>query len=117
MFMDSGVEEFLELKRMGSESVAQSDFLEFGDTEASLMEIGSGNYGYVLFSVVKFILLFGPLPFICRLIQDFSKLIFLASIRCSHYRRRCKIRAPCCNEIFDCRHCHNDAKVYMYKKL
>lgn len=70
----NSVEEFLELKRMGSESVAQSDFLEFGDTEASLMEIGSGNYG------------------------------------CSHYRRRCKIRAPCCNEIFDCRHCHNDAK-------
>ncbi|KAL0409983.1 UNVERIFIED_CONTAM: E3 ubiquitin-protein ligase RZFP34 [Sesamum latifolium] len=29
---------------------------------------------------------------------------------CSHYRRRCKIIAPCCNEIFDCRHCHNDAK-------
>jgi len=31
--------------------------------------------------------------------------------RCSHYRRRCKIRAPCCDEIFDCRHCHNEAKV------
>uniref|UniRef100_A0A6P3ZA79 E3 ubiquitin-protein ligase RZFP34-like n=1 Tax=Ziziphus jujuba TaxID=326968 RepID=A0A6P3ZA79_ZIZJJ len=29
---------------------------------------------------------------------------------CSHYRRRCKIRAPCCNEIFDCRHCHDEAK-------
>ncbi|KAJ1420170.1 Zinc finger, RING-type [Sesbania bispinosa] len=29
---------------------------------------------------------------------------------CQHYRRRCQIRAPCCNEIFDCRHCHNDAK-------
>ncbi|CAN1770578.1 Probable E3 ubiquitin-protein ligase RZFP34 [Linum perenne] len=29
---------------------------------------------------------------------------------CTHYRRRCKIRAPCCNEIFDCRHCHNEAK-------
>ncbi|KAL3623354.1 E3 ubiquitin-protein ligase RZFP34 [Castilleja foliolosa] len=29
---------------------------------------------------------------------------------CSHYRRRCKIIAPCCNEIFDCRHCHNDSK-------
>ncbi|KAF3793498.1 E3 ubiquitin-protein ligase [Nymphaea thermarum] len=29
---------------------------------------------------------------------------------CSHYRRRCKIRAPCCNEVFDCRHCHNEAK-------
>lgn len=30
---------------------------------------------------------------------------------CQHYRRRCRIRAPCCNEIFDCRHCHNEAKV------
>ncbi|XP_056166806.1 probable E3 ubiquitin-protein ligase RZFP34 isoform X1 [Syzygium oleosum] len=29
---------------------------------------------------------------------------------CSHYRRRCRIRAPCCNEIYDCRHCHNEAK-------
>ncbi|OIT01388.1 PREDICTED: E3 ubiquitin-protein ligase MIEL1-like [Nicotiana attenuata] len=29
---------------------------------------------------------------------------------CSHYKRRCKIRAPCCDEIFDCRHCHNDSK-------
>jgi RING finger/CHY zinc finger protein 1 len=29
---------------------------------------------------------------------------------CAHYRRRCRIRAPCCNEIFDCRHCHNESK-------
>ncbi|TXG58430.1 hypothetical protein EZV62_016259 [Acer yangbiense] len=29
---------------------------------------------------------------------------------CSHYRRRCKIRTPCCDEIFDCRHCHNESK-------
>ncbi|XVF47947.1 hypothetical protein PTKIN_Ptkin03bG0150400 [Pterospermum kingtungense] len=29
---------------------------------------------------------------------------------CSHYRRRCRIRAPCCGEIFACRHCHNEAK-------
>ncbi|KAH9615766.1 hypothetical protein KSS87_008703 [Heliosperma pusillum] len=29
---------------------------------------------------------------------------------CKHYRRRCKIRAPCCNDIYDCRHCHNEAK-------
>ncbi|GAV73448.1 zf-CHY domain-containing protein/zf-RING_2 domain-containing protein [Cephalotus follicularis] len=29
---------------------------------------------------------------------------------CSHYLRRCKIIAPCCGEIFDCRHCHNEAK-------
>ncbi|KAJ0036014.1 hypothetical protein Pint_25052 [Pistacia integerrima] len=32
---------------------------------------------------------------------------------CKHYRRRCKIRAPCCNEIFDCRHCHNEAAVLL----
>ncbi|KAJ6913569.1 hypothetical protein NC651_015947 [Populus alba x Populus x berolinensis] len=29
---------------------------------------------------------------------------------CLHYRRRCSIRAPCCNEVFDCRHCHNEVK-------
>uniref|UniRef100_A0A0E0BTN9 CHY-type domain-containing protein n=1 Tax=Oryza glumipatula TaxID=40148 RepID=A0A0E0BTN9_9ORYZ len=28
---------------------------------------------------------------------------------CEHYRRRCKIVAPCCGEVFACRHCHNDA--------
>ncbi|KAF5738679.1 hypothetical protein HS088_TW13G01580 [Tripterygium wilfordii] len=28
---------------------------------------------------------------------------------CDHYRRRCRIRAPCCNEVFPCRHCHNEA--------
>ncbi|XP_023524321.1 probable E3 ubiquitin-protein ligase RZFP34 isoform X1 [Cucurbita pepo subsp. pepo] len=33
---------------------------------------------------------------------------------CAHYRRRCRIRAPCCNEIFDCRHCHNDIKNSIY---
>lgn len=32
-------------------------------------------------------------------------------IRCEHYKRRCKIRAPCCNLIFPCRHCHNEAAV------
>ncbi|XP_042496200.1 E3 ubiquitin-protein ligase RZFP34-like [Macadamia integrifolia] len=32
---------------------------------------------------------------------------------CAHYRRRCKIRAPCCDKIFDCRHCHNEAKNSM----
>ncbi|KAM7510297.1 hypothetical protein LguiB_009172 [Lonicera macranthoides] len=35
----------------------------------------------------------------------------LGKFGCSHYRRKCKIRAPCCDEIFDCRHCHNKAKV------
>ncbi|BBH10376.1 zinc finger C3HC4-type RING finger family protein [Prunus dulcis] len=37
--------------------------------------------------------------------QDFGKLDY----GCDHYRRRCKIRAPCCDQIFPCRHCHNEA--------
>ncbi|TYJ21757.1 hypothetical protein E1A91_A08G084100v1 [Gossypium mustelinum] len=27
---------------------------------------------------------------------------------CDHYKRRCKILAPCCNKTFPCRHCHNE---------
>ncbi|KAG4387144.1 hypothetical protein GLYMA_11G192900v4 [Glycine max] len=34
----------------------------------------------------------------------------ILNLGCMHYRRRCKIRAPCCDEVFDCRHCHNEAK-------
>ncbi|KAL4565077.1 hypothetical protein LXL04_029160 [Taraxacum kok-saghyz] len=34
---------------------------------------------------------------------DFRKL----TLGCEHYRRRCKLRAPCCNKLFWCRHCHN----------
>lgn len=29
---------------------------------------------------------------------------------CDHYKRRCKLVAPCCGEVFWCRHCHNAAK-------
>ncbi|GBF97018.1 hypothetical protein Rsub_09491, partial [Raphidocelis subcapitata] len=29
---------------------------------------------------------------------------------CEHYRRRCRLVAPCCGEVFWCRHCHNAAK-------
>ncbi|KAH0992880.1 hypothetical protein GBA52_004363 [Prunus armeniaca] len=36
---------------------------------------------------------------------DFGKMGY----GCKHYRRRCQIRAPCCNEIYPCRHCHNEA--------
>ncbi|KAI4378905.1 hypothetical protein MLD38_016324 [Melastoma candidum] len=32
---------------------------------------------------------------------------------CVHYRRRCMIRAPWCNEIFSCRHCHNEAAALL----
>ncbi|XP_073137417.1 E3 ubiquitin-protein ligase MIEL1-like isoform X1 [Henckelia pumila] len=37
--------------------------------------------------------------------QDFGKLLH----GCEHYRRRCKLRTPCCDKIFTCRHCHNEA--------
>ncbi|KAK6141323.1 hypothetical protein DH2020_024921 [Rehmannia glutinosa] len=37
--------------------------------------------------------------------EDFGKMLY----GCEHYRRRCKIRAPCCDQIFSCRHCHNEA--------
>ena len=30
---------------------------------------------------------------------------------CKHYRRRCKLVAPCCGEVFWCRHCHNEVKA------
>ncbi|CAD7698853.1 unnamed protein product, partial [Ostreobium quekettii] len=29
---------------------------------------------------------------------------------CEHYRRRCRLVAPCCGEVFWCRHCHDAAK-------
>eukprot|EP00919_Chromeraceae_sp_WS-2016_P059972 GHVR01142531.1.p2 GENE.GHVR01142531.1~~GHVR01142531.1.p2 ORF type:complete len:141 (+),score=29.89 GHVR01142531.1:128-550(+) len=31
-------------------------------------------------------------------------------IGCSHYERKCKIIAPCCGEVYWCRHCHNEIK-------
>ncbi|KAM0057565.1 putative Zinc finger, CHY-type [Helianthus debilis subsp. tardiflorus] len=31
--------------------------------------------------------------------------------KCIHYRRRCKIHAPCCIQIFTCCHCHNEYTV------
>ena len=39
---------------------------------------------------------------------------FFSWFRCEHYKRRCKIRAPCCNQIFPCRHCHNEVTVSFY---
>lgn len=30
---------------------------------------------------------------------------------CSHYRRHCLIKAPCCNQFFSCRHCHDEQVV------
>lgn len=38
-----------------------------------------------------------------------------SSYGCQHYRRRCKVVAPCCGEAFWCRHCHNDLKCEQEK--
>ena len=29
---------------------------------------------------------------------------------CQHYRRRVKLVAPCCGDVYDCRHCHNEER-------
>lgn len=29
---------------------------------------------------------------------------------CKHYRRKCSIVSPCCDKVFPCRLCHNDAE-------
>ena len=31
---------------------------------------------------------------------------------CEHYVRRCSLVAPCCNKVYVCRHCHNDAETH-----
>lgn len=74
----------------------------------SLMEMGSGLFGY-LFRISDFPFLF---PYVFFFLEESIDLLYTCVfVRCSHYRRRCKIRAPCCDEIFDCRHCHNESKV------
>ena len=34
----------------------------------------------------------------------------METLGCKHYKRGCKLVAPCCDEIFWCRHCHNEEK-------
>ena len=31
---------------------------------------------------------------------------------CRHYQRNCKIVAPCCDKLFGCRHCHDEASEH-----
>ncbi|MBA0718294.1 hypothetical protein Golax_006049, partial [Gossypium laxum] len=30
------------------------------------------------------------------------------ALGCKHYKRNCKLFAPCCNQLYTCIHCHND---------
>lgn len=75
-----------------------------------ILDKGLMEYGY------------GSVPACLAKFNSFLPLYLLnmtcSVIRCLHYRRRCSIRAPCCNEVFDCRHCHNEVKVsFFYLKL
>jgi len=38
--------------------------------------------------------------------------ICLPAEGCAHYRRRCKLRAPCCGELYSCRFCHDADKQH-----
>ena len=29
---------------------------------------------------------------------------------CSHYKRKCKLVAPCCDTAYNCRFCHDDVE-------
>lgn len=31
---------------------------------------------------------------------------------CKHYKRNCKLFASCCNQLVDCRHCHDDVSEH-----
>ncbi|XP_023734229.1 zinc finger protein BRUTUS-like At1g18910 isoform X1 [Lactuca sativa] len=45
------------------------------------------------------------IPGICPSYRDSDKLVF----GCKHYKRNCKLLASCCNKLFSCRRCHDDA--------
>jgi RING finger and CHY zinc finger domain-containing protein 1 len=42
--------------------------------------------------------------------EDITILPSYHNIKCTHYQRKCKILAPCCNKLFDCRLCHDVIK-------
>ncbi|KAK9278654.1 hypothetical protein L1049_028227 [Liquidambar formosana] len=43
-------------------------------------------------------------PGMCPSYRDPLKLTF----GCKHYKRNCKLLAACCNQLYTCRHCHDD---------
>lgn len=61
-------------------------------------------------SLFLFLCLFGFSPPVLMEASPNDRLHFgKMGFGCKHYKRRCQIRAPCCNEVFDCRHCHNES--------
>jgi RING finger/CHY zinc finger protein 1 len=108
-------QEFRLFQQMGSCSQHFNEDFIFSEESMNvetpqILDKGLMEYGY------------GSVPVCLAKFNSFLPLYLLnmtcSVIRCLHYRRRCRIRAPCCNEVFDCRHCHNEAKVsFFYLKL
>ncbi len=48
--------------------------------------------------------------------HSFIKTVNIPEYGCEHYLSRCKIIAPCCNESFNCRICHDNIKYYENNK-
>ena len=71
---------------------------------------GKMGYGYTQTSSISLVSIH-CLQFL-MFFPNWVSVFVLFFLRCKHYRRRCMIRAPCCNEIYACRHCHNEATVY-----
>ncbi|KAL3517482.1 hypothetical protein ACH5RR_020071 [Cinchona calisaya] len=73
-----------------------------GDGDNITDEPKTEDYGKMLYGLVFF--------FFFPALIVFFLLFYVVSVdRCDHYRRRCKLRTPCCNQVFTCRHCHNEA--------
>jgi RING finger/CHY zinc finger protein 1 len=104
-------QEFRLFQQMGSCSQHFNEDFIFSEESMNvetpqILDKGLMEYGY------------GSVPVCLAKFNSFLPLYLLnmtcSVIRCLHYRRRCRIRAPCCNEVFDCRHCHNEAKVSFF---
>lgn len=72
-------------------------------------KMGCGYFSFHFFFLYFF---YFDLNFIDFMNFSFVGIWFLLD-RCKHCRRRCRIHAPCCNEVYTCRHCHKEATVFL----
>lgn len=40
-----------------------------------------------------------------------------ATFGCKHYKRNCKLLAPCCNKLYTCIRCHDDLEDHSVDRL
>ncbi|KDP43966.1 hypothetical protein JCGZ_05433 [Jatropha curcas] len=112
--------------RARAEIQHHSDLSQFGDASLSSMELGSVDHRQELTRKIeqnvqmskrmetKIEVQSNP----SEPVDHVSPIEFVSDdFGCSHYRSRCKIRAPCCNGTFDCWHRHDEAKNAMETNL